>query len=108
VQDLVDEGLRMRETPGVVFRSGPSGRRAGLPAGLDVWEVVAAVKGTGGTPEAKVAATAEELGLTTAAVDLALTYYSRHPVEIESAIAENEHAAEEALAAWQARQAVLS
>src|SRR6266487_5136826 len=27
---LVDEGLRMSEHPGIVFRDGPTGRRAGL------------------------------------------------------------------------------
>jgi hypothetical protein len=41
---LVDEGLRMIDHPGVVFRDGPTGRRAGLVAGPDVWEVVRAVK----------------------------------------------------------------
>jgi hypothetical protein len=38
---LIDEGLRMEEFPGVVFRSGPTGRRASLLGGPDVWEVVA-------------------------------------------------------------------
>ena len=37
---LVDEGLRMHEHPGVMFREGPSGRRACLVGGPDVWEVI--------------------------------------------------------------------
>src|ERR1700737_2107110 len=41
---LVDEGLRMAEHPGVVFRDGPTGRRAGLAGGPDVWEVMRAIK----------------------------------------------------------------
>jgi hypothetical protein len=41
---LVDEGLRTDEYPGVVFRDGPTGRRAGLAGGPDVWEVIRAVK----------------------------------------------------------------
>jgi hypothetical protein len=41
---LVDEGLRMIDHPGVVFRDGPTGRRAGLVAAPDVWEIVRAVK----------------------------------------------------------------
>ena len=41
---LVDEALRMSEHPGVVFRDGPTGRRAALAGGPDVWEVVRAVK----------------------------------------------------------------
>ena len=35
---LVDEGLRMDEHPGVMFRDGPTGRRAVLVGGPDVWE----------------------------------------------------------------------
>src|ERR1700690_2619 len=41
---LVDEALRMAEHPGVVFRPGPTGRRAALAGGPDVWEVVRAVR----------------------------------------------------------------
>src|ERR1700687_1300148 len=41
---LVDEGIRMAEHPGVVFRDGPTGRRAGLAAGPDVWEIVVVLR----------------------------------------------------------------
>ena len=41
---LVDEALRMTEHPGVSFRSGPTGRRAALAGGPDVWEVIRAIK----------------------------------------------------------------
>lgn len=41
---LVDEALRMSEHPGIVFRAGPTGRRAALASGPDVWEAVRAVK----------------------------------------------------------------
>jgi hypothetical protein len=41
---LVDEAMRMAEHPGVIFRSGPTGRRAALAGGPDVWEVIRAVK----------------------------------------------------------------
>src|SRR5271165_5926891 len=41
---LVDEALRMSEHPGIMFRSGPTGRRAALAAGPDVWEVIRAIK----------------------------------------------------------------
>jgi uncharacterized protein (DUF433 family) len=40
--ELLDEALRMRRAPGVVFVDGPVGRRAVVAGtGLDVWEVVA-------------------------------------------------------------------
>ena len=43
-EQLIDEGIRMREFPGIVFRSGPTGRRAALADGPDVWEVVRGLK----------------------------------------------------------------
>ena len=43
VVELVDEALRMRRAPGVVFVDGPVGRRPVIAGtGLDVWEVIAA------------------------------------------------------------------
>ncbi len=40
VASLLDEGLKTRRFPGVVYRPGPTGRRAGLVGGPGVWEVV--------------------------------------------------------------------
>jgi hypothetical protein len=40
--ELLEEALRMRRAPGVVFVDGPTGRRAALAGtGLDVWEIAA-------------------------------------------------------------------
>jgi len=39
-QRLIDEGLRMADHPGFLFKDGPSGRRAALAYGPDVWEVI--------------------------------------------------------------------
>src|SRR6266581_3754656 len=61
---LVDEGLRTAEHPGVVFRDGPTGRRAALAGGPDVWEVIETLKGTGLTGEKAVEATARWGALT--------------------------------------------
>src|ERR1700684_647649 len=36
---LVDEALRTSERAVITFRPGPTGRRAGLASGPDVWEV---------------------------------------------------------------------
>ncbi len=39
--ELLDEAVRMRRVPGVVFTQGPAGRRATVAgSGLDVWEIV--------------------------------------------------------------------
>ena len=42
---LIEEGLRIEAFPGIVFRSGPTGRRAGIAGGPDVWEIVRDLKG---------------------------------------------------------------
>ncbi|HXH84483.1 MAG TPA: DUF433 domain-containing protein [Candidatus Tectomicrobia bacterium] len=40
-QELIDEGLRMRECPGIYFATEPSGRTAKIAGtGLGVWEVL--------------------------------------------------------------------
>ena len=39
-QRLIDEGLRIADHPGVIIKEGPSGRRAALAYGPDVWEVI--------------------------------------------------------------------
>lgn len=107
-QRLVDEGLRSQEHPGIVFRDGPSGRRAGLAAGPDVWEVVAALRYSSARGQDAVTETAGEMGLSVRQVQTALDYYGSYPTEVDEQVAENERAAEEAYAAWQARQRLLA
>jgi hypothetical protein len=55
-----------------------------------------------------VASVAAEMSLPEPAVRAALDYYSQYPDEIDSEVDENDRAAECALAAWQARQRLLS
>jgi hypothetical protein len=108
-QRLVDEGLRSQEHPGIVFRDGPSGRRAALVAGPDVWEVISAVRASGAKDEKRaIAVAAGQMTLSAAQVQLALEYYGSFPDEIDAQIAENELAASEALDAWRARQRLLA
>jgi hypothetical protein len=46
---LIEEGLRIEEElPGIVFRSGPTGRRAGIAGGHDVWEIARDLKAAAG------------------------------------------------------------
>lgn len=52
IERFVREGLAAAAHPGIVFKDGPSGRRAALGGGPDVWEVVAALRHTSGS-EAK-------------------------------------------------------
>src|SRR6266576_4213473 len=62
-QRLIDEGLRMADHPGVIFKDGPSGRRAALAFGPDVWEIVKFLREVDERGGAAVAAAAEVLGL---------------------------------------------
>lgn len=107
-QRLVDEGLRSQEFPGIVFRDGPSGRRAGLAYGPDVWEIAAALRDSPSRGEASVEAVAADLSLTPGMVRLALAYYGAYPQEIDAEIADNEHAAEAALRSWESQQQLLT
>ncbi len=79
-EELLEEAIRMRRAPGVVFVDGSVGRRAVIAgSGLDVWEVVAGWR-----------AVAEDFGrlragypqLTEAQLRAALFYYSLYPEEV--------------------------
>jgi hypothetical protein len=103
----VDEGTRMDEHPGIVFRGGPTGRRAALAGGPDVWELMTALKIGKARGEEAIAVTAELLDLTEQQVRVAARYYSAFADEIDRRIALNSEDADEAEAAWQREQAAL-
>ncbi|MGH2903346.1 MAG: ribbon-helix-helix protein, CopG family [Solirubrobacteraceae bacterium] len=105
---LIDEGLRMEDHPGIVFRDGPAGRRAALAGGPDVWEVIETLKGTGLAGEQAVAATADWGVLTHAQVHTAVRYYADFREEVDARIAHNRQEAERQHAAWLRAQAALA
>ncbi len=92
-EQLIDEGIRLREFPGIVFRSGPTGRRAALADGPDVWEIVRGLKqarsGKGDPVELLMASS----NLREEQIRLAADYYSVYPDEIDARIREDEEAA---------------
>jgi len=107
-QRLVDEGLRSQEFPGIVFRDGPSGRRAGLIAGPDVWEIAVALRDSDQRGDAAMEMIATELGLLAGRVRTALAYYGAHTDEIDAEMTDNERAAIEALRSWESQQRLLA
>jgi hypothetical protein len=107
-QRLVDEGLRMAEHPGVIFKDGPSGRRAALAFGPDVWEVVKVLREIDERGEPAVAATGEVLALPEAKVRVAMHYYAAYPEEIDAEIAEAERVSVQAEHAWQVERRLLA
>lgn len=105
---LIDEGLRMEDHPGIVFRDGPTGRRAALTAGPDVWEVIEMLHGTGLSGEQAIAATAEWGNLTPIQVRAAVGYYADYRDEVDGRILLNRQEAERQRAAWERAQAALA
>jgi hypothetical protein len=105
---LVDEGLRLAEHPGVVFRDGPSGRRAALAFGPDVWEVVKFLREIDERGPGGILAAADVLRLTEAQVRVAMHYYSAYPDEIGDEITQADEESLAGEAAWLAEQRLLA
>jgi len=106
-KQLLDEGLRMEQHPGIVFRSGPGGRRAGLIGGPDVWEVVGAVRGADDGDGDSLTSIGERTGLPADQVGTALRYYADYTDEVADWIRRVEEEAERAEARWRREQALL-
>lgn len=90
----------MEDHPGIVFRDGPTGRRAGLAAGPDVWEVIGALRCTGLRDEQAIQATAGWSSLSLRQIREAIAYYSEYPAEIDARIRLNQEEADAAEARW--------
>jgi uncharacterized protein (DUF433 family) len=108
VERLLEEGLRMEDHPGIVFRDGPSGRRAALAGGPDVWEVIDTLRNTGEKGEDAIAATADWGSLTLAHVRAAVRYYADYRDEIDERIRLNREEADRQQAAWERAQEALA
>lgn len=84
---LVEEGVRMRKCPGIVFTDGPTGRRATVAgSGIDVWEVVQVSK----TCKDRRQLARALPQLSQHQIDAALTYYAHFPSEVDGRIDKNE------------------
>lgn len=104
----VDEGMRMEDHPGVVFRYGATGRRAALAGGPDIWQVIGAVRDQDVRGERAIQAVADLANLTVEQVRTAIRYYADHGAEIDERIRQNQEFADEAEARRQREQHVLA
>jgi hypothetical protein len=110
---LVDEALRMSEHLGIVFRPGPSGRRAGLAAGPDIWEIIRAVRSA---REAEAELSGDELlelvagntGIQVGSLRTAIAYWACYPKEVDAEIAAADAAEEAAEEAWRREHQLLA
>lgn len=106
-EELIEEGLRMREHPQVAFRDGPTGRRPVLLAGPEVADVIGAIVG-GDVPSAERRTRAAELlSIPLSAVDAALDYYAAFTAEIDGSMAERLRTADALEAQWRRSQELL-
>lgn len=103
----IDEGMRMEDHPGVLFRPGPAGRRAALVSGPDVWEVISTLCSGEDRGDEAIIATAGHLSLPVPSVRAALRYYAAFTEEIDGWIRRNEEEADAAEAAWLRERALL-
>lgn len=80
-----EEGARRDEHPLITFRDGPTGRRAGVLGGPDVWEIAIWIDdlGPAGDPAAELIAGRV---VTRAQVDAALAYRAAYSEEIQARI----------------------
>jgi hypothetical protein len=87
----IEEGVRASEFPGITFRPGPAGRRAGLVGGPDVWEVVRDLHSASAAGRADpIAWITRTTNLSEIQVRLAVAYYSTYPDEIDARIEADE------------------
>jgi hypothetical protein len=108
VERFVREGLAIAEHPGIMFKPGPSGRRAALAGGPDVWQIASALRHTSGTEAERIAALCDEFGLHERQVLIALNYAAANYGEIEEQIRGNDLALEVAERVAQERQRLLA
>jgi hypothetical protein len=87
VRGLAEEAIKMREFPEIVFVDGPTGRRARLIGGPDVWEVLEPYLLAG---KDWAALRASYPDLDEALLRSAVRYYESYPEEIEARVALNQ------------------
>jgi hypothetical protein len=89
---FIDEGLRAEEFHGITFRSGPTGRRAALASGPDVWEIVGDYQRAERAGRHPLSTLRASTSLHDDQIALALAYYRAYPHEVDERIRADEEA----------------
>jgi hypothetical protein len=103
-QRYIEEGLRMERYPGIFFQDGPTGRRAVVLGGPDVWELVPDIRDLNLADDAEIEATAAWLRIPEARIRSAIGYYAEFRDEIDDRIERNRALGEKLEAAWRAER----
>lgn len=86
--ELLDEAVRMKKCPGIIFSEGTTGRRARIAGtGLEVWEVIATYRGVN---EDFVRLLKTYHWLTEQQIMSAIGYFRAYPEGIDILILQNE------------------
>jgi hypothetical protein len=80
-----EEGARRDEHPMITFRDGPTGRRAGLIGGPDVWEVAMWLEDLGPVNDPADELAADGI-VTRPQIDAVVSYRAAYPDEIQARI----------------------
>src|SRR5487761_1681470 len=107
-QRLIDEGVRMADHPGVIFKDGPSGRRAALAFGPDIWEIIKFLREVDERGPGAIDAAAEVFAVDTSRISTAISYYGDFVGEIDTEITEADEASTRAEAAWLVQQQLIA
>jgi hypothetical protein len=107
-QRLIDEGLRMIDHPGIMFKDGPTGRRAALAYGPDVWEIIKFLREVDERGAAAIEAAAEVFDLEVNRIAAAVSYYADYREEIDAEIAAADDASQRAEEAWRVQQRLIA
>jgi uncharacterized protein (DUF433 family) len=93
-QELIEEGLRMQECPGIYFAAEPAGRTAKIAGtGLGIWEVLRDF-----VHDEDIARVRRAFPqLSSPQISAAVIYYHRYPQEIQRRVAANAALTAEAL-----------
>jgi uncharacterized protein (DUF433 family) len=92
-RDLLNEAVRIRRCPGIVFADGATGRRARIAGtGIDVWEFIATFKGLGENYDRLKQA---YHWLSDQQIRSGLSYYALYRDDINEKITNNEDSSQE-------------
>jgi hypothetical protein len=80
-----EEGVRRDEHPMITFRDGPTGRRAGLVGGPDVWEVAMWSQDLADDSD-PLETLCRDTGITKPQVEASLRYVRAYPEEVQARI----------------------
>jgi hypothetical protein len=92
----------------VIFKEGPSGRRAALAFGPDIWEIIKFLREVDERGPAALDAAAEVLAVDANRIATAVSYYGDYREEIDAEIADADEASARAEEAWRVQQRLIA